>query len=333
MTRGSQSGATSVGPEARCHPAMRGTYALFTPPIDEFFSTVCEWIDGHVSGGYVYGPPRQGKSRAVQFWIERLLAERYGTLLPFFRLNHKCHDRFSELEFLTELLQAGRHRLAQTGSRLTKLDRLVKLFATRARNAGGNQIVLMIDEAQNMREQSYRILCNLQNELEDLGYQLTVISVGTQELAYQHSAFAQGGDLHLVGRFMVRAALFRGIHSQTELAYILEAYDSEAEWPEGSGISYTRYFFPRAFESGFRLSALAPELWRVYSDLAPPKLQTQLQVAMEHIAKPVESLFRAGAPDGAAVEFTHDQLRRAVENSRYRAYMESIALTSVGNGH
>jgi hypothetical protein len=56
----------------------------------------------------------------------------------------------------------------------------VKLYATWARNAGGNQVLLMIDEAQNMREPSYRILCNLQNELDDLGYQLTVISVGAK---------------------------------------------------------------------------------------------------------------------------------------------------------
>src|ERR1035437_7634988 len=100
------------------HPMYRGHYALFTPPINEFFSVVCEWIDSHVPGGYIYGPPRQGKTRAVQFWVERLLTERYGALLPFFRMNYKSHDRFSELAFLTELLHAGRHRFAYSGTRM-----------------------------------------------------------------------------------------------------------------------------------------------------------------------------------------------------------------------
>ena len=325
--------APSVLPAIRDHPVMRGTYALFTPPISEFFSTVCDWIDGHVTGGYVYGPPRQGKSRAVQYWIEQLLAERYGTLLPFFRMNHKSHDRFSESEFLTELLQTAHHHYAQSGNRLTKLDRLVKLYATRARNAGGNQVVLMIDEAQNMREPSYRTLCNLQNELDDLGYQLTVISVGTQDLVYQHSAFAQGGDLHLIGRFMMREALFRGIQSVEELAYVLTAYDIGTEWPEGSGISYTRHFFPRAFEIGFRLTDVAAILWDIYKELAPPKLQPHLNIAMEHVAKPVESLFRKHSGDAISVEFSRDALIKAVESARYSAYMQAISLLPLGVSH
>lgn len=325
--------ATPLLPETRMHPVMRGTYALFTPPISEFFSTVCAWIDGHVTGGYVYGPPRQGKSRAVQYWIERLLTERYGGVLPFFRMNHKSHDRFSETEFLTELLQTGYHRYAQSGNRLTKLDRLVKLYATRARNARGNQVVLMIDEAQNMREQSYRTLCNMQNELDDLGFQLTVISVGTQDLVYQHSAFAQGGDLHLIGRFMMREALFRGIRSEAELAYVLNAYDIGTEWPEGSGISFTRYFFPRAFEIGFRLADVAATLWGIYKDLAPPKLQPHLEVAMEHVAKPVETLFREHSGDAISVEFTREALIEAVEGARYRAYMQAVSLLPVGVRH
>ena len=311
----------------------RGHYALFTPPINEFFSVVCEWIDSHVPGGYIYGPPRQGKSRAVQFWVERLLTERYGVLLPFFRMNYKSHDRFSELAFLTELLHAGRHRFAYSGTRMRKLDRLVKLYATRARNAGSHQVVLMIDEAQNMREQSYRTLCNLQNELDSLGFQLTVISVGTQELAYQHSAFLQGGDLHLVGRFMVREALFRGIRGEAELAYVLKAYDTQTEWPEGSGISYTRYFFPRAFANGFRAADLAHELWSIYVELAPPAMQNTLEIAMEHVAKPAETLFRDHAGDDVTVVFAHDELVRAVERSRYTTYMRAISLMSAAIRH
>lgn len=319
----------STSPDMRVHPVLRGNYALFTPPINEFFSTVCAWIDSHVPGGFVYGPPRQGKSRAIQFWIEQLLAERYGQLLPFFRMNHKSHDRFSEQEFLTELLQASRHRYALTGTRVRKLDRLVKFYATRARNAGSYQVVLMIDEAQNMREQSYRTLCNLQNELDELGFQLTVISVGTQELAYQHSAFMQGGDLHLVGRFMVREALFRGIRSPAELAYVLNAYDTQTEWPDGSGISYTRHFFPCAFETGFRIADLASELWGIYVELAPPRMKNNLELAMEHVAKPIEGLFREQASEAKLINFAHDTLVREVEKSRYPIYMRAIPLMAV----
>jgi hypothetical protein len=78
----------------------------------------------------------------------------------------------------------------------------------------------MIDEAQDMRDPEYRTICNLQNELDSLGFQLTVISVGSQELTYQHEVFIQTGDIHLIARFMVRDAPFRGIRDAAELRYV-----------------------------------------------------------------------------------------------------------------
>jgi hypothetical protein len=177
--------------ESQDHPLGRGQYGLFTPPINDFFATVFEWIESRVTGGYIYGVPRLGKSRAVQFWIEQLLSEKYHGLLPLFRLIYKEHDRFSEHEFLSDLLDASHHKYSASGSRKVKLERLVRLYAARARNAGGNHIVLMIDEAQYMGDSGYRTLCNRQNELDDQGYHLTVISVGSHELAYQHEVFIQ----------------------------------------------------------------------------------------------------------------------------------------------
>ncbi len=150
---------------------------------------------------------------------------------------------------------------------------------------------------------------------------------------YQHSAFAQGDDLHLIGRFMMRETLFRGIRSEEELAYVLTAYDISTDWPEGSGISYTHHFFPRAFEIGFRLTDLAATLWSIYQALAPPKLQPHLNVAMEHVAKPVESLFRNHGGSAISVEFSRDALIEAVESARYSAYMQALSLMPLGVRH
>jgi hypothetical protein len=267
--------------ESHDHPLVRGQYGLFTPPISDFFATVCEWIESRVTGGYVYGVPRLGKSRAVQFWIEQLLSEKYHGLLPLFRLIYKEHDRFSEHEFLSDLLDASHHKYSASGSRRVKLDRLVKLYAARARNAGGNHIVLMIDEAQYMGDSGYRTLCNLQNQLDNQGYHLTVISVGSHELAYQHEVFIQSGDIHLMGRFMVRDAPFRGIRNVEELKFVFDGYDSQTEWPENSGVSYTKYFFPAAFENGFRIANCASTLWEIFVELAPPpKAHRQLDLPM-----------------------------------------------------
>jgi hypothetical protein len=313
-------------PESQLHPLVRGQYALNTPPIDDFIETICEWIDSRVTGGYIYGVSRLGKSRAVKFWVEARLAERYHGLLPFFRLIHKHHDRYSEVDLLTELLDASRHEYPTSKSRKILLDRLVGLYATRARNAGGNHIVLMIDEAQDMRDPGYQTICNLQNQLEDCGFQLTVISVGSHELTYQHELFIQTGDIHLIARFMVRDAPFRGIRDANELGSVLDGYDSASEWPENSDISYTKHFFPRAFEGGFRIATYSTELWNTFLEMGPNREGYHLEVPMEHIAKTVEGIFRDFS-DTHMLEnvLSHKDITMEVEKTAYRRHMKAVS--------
>lgn len=87
-------------PQNREHPLIRGKYAIPTAPIFEMFDAICLWIDSHASGGYVYGFSRFGKTYASRYWMVRLLSERYGKALTFFRLIYKQHERFSEALFL-----------------------------------------------------------------------------------------------------------------------------------------------------------------------------------------------------------------------------------------
>jgi hypothetical protein len=59
-------------------------------PDRRIIATICEWIDSRVTGGYIYGVARLGKSRAVKFWVEARLSEKYRGALPFFRLIYLC---------------------------------------------------------------------------------------------------------------------------------------------------------------------------------------------------------------------------------------------------
>jgi len=212
------------------------------------------------------------------------------------------------------------------------LDRLTRQYATRARNAGGNHIVLIIDEAQNMHDPEYRTLCNLQNELDNLGYLLTVIAVGSHELTYQHDVFLETGDIHITGRFMVREARFRGISNQQELEFVLNGYDSLTEWPEGSGKSYTSYFLPQSFASGFRIAKYAEALWSVFINLAPKVAGFKLEVPMEHIAKSVEGVFRDFDDDHLlTTELSFADLEEKVEMTAYRKHMIGICRV-IGGG-
>ena len=313
-------------PENREHPLVRGEYAIPTAPIFEMFDAICLWIDSHAPGGYIYGFSRYGKTHASRFWILKLLAERYGKALACFRLIYKQHDHFSESLFLSELLGTSGHKHPRGISKKIMLDRLSRHFAISARNHGGHQILLLVDEAQNMHEPEYQTLCNLENELEQMGFKLTVISVGSHELTYQHQVFVQTGKIHLMARYTLRSARFRGIRDRDELRLILEAYDSLTEWPEGSGRSFTKFFFPQAFEDGYRMAGHADELWKIFVELGPYKRGYRLEVPMEHIAKSVEYLFRTFSDESVATKWIEpSSLLRAVNTSEYENHMAAIS--------
>lgn len=275
---------------------LRGEYAIYTPPIDAFGKQIAEWIDNQVSGAYFYGVPRLGKSRAVRFWLQQLMEERYGKSFPLFRWVRRHHQQVSEGEFWSELLQAVNCRYWENGKRQQKLDRLLMLLRTTAVRCRTNLIVLMIDEAQTMGPSEWRWLANLQNGLDDAGYRLTIFSIGSHELAYQHESFLLGGDSHLTARFMVQSARFRGIQSPEELAYVIRSYDEDSVWPDDSQTSYTEYFVPDAFEHGFRLAATAHVLWQVLINLSEgSKTRQGPELPMQHIARACEYVLRHGA--------------------------------------
>lgn len=309
------------------HPMLIQEYAIYTPPIDEFFNSICEWIDNKVPGGYIYGVSRLGKSRAIKFWLSNLIEEKYDGRIVFFNMNYRDHQRPSEREFMTEILSAIDHKFQEGGRTSDKLQRVINHMCVRAKNCLTNHVILMIDEAQFMHDQEYKWLCTIQNEMDRLGFRFTVISVGSHELTYQHEIFAMAENAYLMSRFMVRNACFHGIRSHVELAYVLAGYDDESEWPKGSGLSFTHYFFPRAYKAGFRIGDSSTEMWEIFSDLAPSTLKKDLNVPMEHIAKSVEYLFRKNTSSNSLkVVFTKAILEEAIKQTGYEQHMHATGL-------
>lgn len=312
------------------HPIYTRDYAVDTPPIQKFFTTVCEWIDNRVPGGYVHGPSRFGKSKAVKYWIKSLIDDHYSGRVSFFRTICPGRARPSEREFLQSLISSLRIRFSATTSLIQMTERVANYLCASARANKSNYVVLMIDEGQRLSAVEYGVLCNIQNLMEESGFQLTVIAVGSHELTYRHESFLLGLDMHIVGRFMVHSAAFYGIQSVQELQYALAGYD-EAEWPENSGTSFTAYFFPEAYARGLRVEDWAETLWQIYLDLAPPSLRSQLQVPMEHVAKAIERIFRSAAGrDAADFQVPIEELRAAVVYTGYAVHMRAIAAMSGG---
>jgi hypothetical protein len=313
--------------EQTLHPMLSQEYALFTPPIANFFNVVCEWIENKVPGAYIYGVSRLGKSWAIRFWINKLIEEEFLGKIFFFYMIYKNHQRPQESNFYSELLSASGHLFNSTGTTSKKFERLVTHLCTRAHNIKSNHIVLMIDEAQFMHNQEYEWLCNIQNEIVDAGFRLTVISVGSHELTYQHEIFSMAESAYLLSRFMVRSQVFHGIRNIDELEYVLKGYDENSEWPENSGITYTQYFFPRAYKAGFRLADISSIMWEVLQELAPDVLKKKLEVPMEHIAKSVEYVFRQLSSDQTIhINIDKSLVTKAIKQTSYEQHMRAVSI-------
>ncbi|GJH02849.1 hypothetical protein CBA19C8_19850 [Paraburkholderia terrae] len=87
--------------------------------------------------------------------------------------------------------------------------------------------------------------------------------VGQQELLSQKTALQLAGMTQIVARLMVEQLPFYNIRNARDVATCLNGYDQTAH-PEGSAWTFTRFYVPEAFDTGYRLVSDADSLWRAF---------------------------------------------------------------------
>lgn len=283
------------------HPVLSGEYAVYTPPMNEMIDTIGDWIDQRLTGGYIYGPSRFGKSRGVKWHVRSVLEDRFHPKLPLVIWNRPSGRR-QEGEFWNLLLTASKFHFVSTLKRKKKekgvaRDLFKQQLITLARSARQNYALLIIDEAQDISLDELKWLMGLQNELDFEGFRFSVISIGSHQLTYQPNYLARTGNTHIAARFFAKDARYFGIRSEAELAYVLNGYDVDSDWPRGTNTSYLKYFAPIEFDKGRRLAHHAGDLWLAFSELLPPEFKAEnrklvQEVPMLHIALTVEKALR-----------------------------------------
>lgn len=278
------------------HPLVTKQYAVYTPPIDRMISQIGDWIDQQVPGAYIYGASRLGKSRGVKWFLTSVLEERFGTVVPLIIWVRRPDSQASEAAFWHQLLLASNFMFAEAGNppkRTAGFYLCVERFIAVAKNAGQNHVILMADEAHGLTLREWQWLTGLQNALDHQGYLLSVFSIGTHQLGYQHEYLGSTGNAHVAARFMTAHARFHGLRSEEEVLYVLTGYDDDSEWPPGSGMSFLKYFAPVDFTLGHRLVTCTGMLWTALGELSPVKQHRYRQYPMQSIASVVEAaLFR-----------------------------------------
>ncbi|MDC8774516.1 ATP-binding protein [Roseateles albus] len=312
------------------HPIATQRYAVFTSAIDSFVEKLGSWIDAKVTGAYVYGPSRFGKTRAIKWFLRQLLEERFGGAVPLHVLVHTVDTRRSQSEFYRSILVALGHAYAKGRSTSSeRLNMIVEYFIASANECNSNYAILVIDEAQNISTLEWMWLLNVQNLLDMQGYALSVFSVASHQMSYEFDLLARTGNPHLSARFLVDQWKFPGVESEEDLAFILDGYDESSRWPAENGVSYLAYFAPEDYARGKRLAHCAPVLWGVLDASLPPGYKGEASFPMKHIALAVESiLFRLAAGelwDDATCEpsWIHE-----LTTHRFADHMRAISMAS-----
>lgn len=273
---------------ANSHPIENTHYVLATAAMDQFCRTIVRWIKQRCSGGIIYGAPRRGKTRAIRYLV-RALPDLLKVGLPVISFSCREYKSASESTFFQDLLRAAGHLLAEKGNAAAKRERLIEFLFEKAQLAEQDRIVLIVDEAQKLHESHYKWLIDLHNELDVLDISLVVLLVGQEELAHQYSAFKITKKTQILGRFMVNQFCFHGILSARDTGTCLQGYDEESEHPADSGWSFTRYYFPAAFEDGFRLRSYQDLVWQAFKETKEEcGLPGKLEVPMYYFCRTVE---------------------------------------------
>lgn len=299
------------------HPVLEREYTLPTPMMQRTYSIIRERVWARRTGIVFYASPRMGKTRCAMAIKELISAEFpriYVTLLSARR-----SSRPTDAHMFRLILEAENHALSGRATADVLFDNARSDIRVKISGTGGVQYVLLIDEMQLLNDTDLQQLVCFHNGLELANIKMTTISFAQPEILHRRSALMTSNDRQIIARFLSEPLPFEGCSSRTELALLLKAYDVASEYPESSGWSYTRFFFPLAFREGFRLEHYAAPIWRVLTQAAG--LGSNGMIPMEHICLTIEHLLLAlRKQDCANFVISDEDIGNAVGSSNLLAF-------------
>ncbi|MEM1438725.1 MAG: ATP-binding protein [Pseudomonadota bacterium] len=252
------------------HPLVHQKYILPTNAVETLLNTVVQWLDLRVCGGLIFGMPRGGKTFAVDF-IRGRLNDLLDEPIPILSIegNDEQTDATPKI-FWSSILEDIGSRWADSGTARECRRRVIQTFHAKCIAARSSRLLLFLDDAQWFSLNDYAKLVDLRKQMRRRQIELILISVGQEELSHKPGTLSGISKWPVIGRFMQEQTLYRGANLGTDLARILNAYDEDTEYPDGSGVSYTQAAVPSAWDAGFRILS-------THEDLANAITETRLE--------------------------------------------------------
>jgi len=305
------------------HPVVLKKYTIVTPMMERVMGQVVTWITSGISGGFIEGDKRLGKTKTRRLLVHALPA--YIPRIQTFSMVARRYIVPSESVFFSNLLAAFRNKLHDVGRSAQRRDRLTNHIATIAASSGQPRVVLFIDQAHWLHEVQYEWLIDVQEELDERGVDLFIFLVGQKELSTIAQEFRRRNKTQITGRFMQCRLEIRGIKKPGEMKKCLRSYDELSKYPDNTAWTYTRYFAPEAFERGWRLHNYAEQFWKAFDDWNRALVGSRkIEIYMQHFTRTVElcltrPLTASGEPDMRYETLLRYVSQTAVESPNYES--------------
>lgn len=268
------------------HPVVRANYTVPT----QMLRRVHEEARGRVwtrrTGVVFYAETRAGKTTcalSIMDYLREEFASVYVSLVSC-----KSSARPTPGHISGQILKASHHVLAKRPDPKKLVETLIEDVKTNVADLGGDQYVLILDEVNRASEYDLNELLEIHNDLHLVGVSMTTISFGQPEILTRITSLQATGSPQIIARFFRKPVAFQLCNREDVLFDVLRSLDEDTEWPEGSGWTYTYFFFPRSYNTGFRMANHAAQIWNALVNAAPTRNEG---FTMETIALTVNGIY------------------------------------------
>ncbi|MDR7334336.1 hypothetical protein [Roseateles asaccharophilus] len=300
----------------KTHPLNRRPVEIRTQSIETAFLDVTEAVTYRQLGLCFKAPFRVGKSTAALMLSLNIRSTVED--LAVHLVVAKVHDKVSERVFFGDLCDSM--KLTSGGTAVERGARVRKAILAACLSAECDQFLLIIDEGQNWGAREWEWLRDMSNELLNIHkITLTTAIFADSRIEETRSNFREKRQ-DLWGRFMMKLRTFTGIRDVGELRYFLSMLDDadKYQFPKGSGISYTEFYLPKAFEDGWRLADQAEEIWQAFERAANEVNRKIGEIGMQWVSDTiVDFLKNQSAGDFSGFGVDKDAWDVSVASSRY----------------
>ncbi|MBB4518556.1 ATP-binding protein [Paraburkholderia fungorum] len=233
------------------HPLFMNVDALGTPPLDEMYTVIRLVMVTGATSCAIAAPSGTGKTFAIAKFRGALQRD-YGDIPVVLYNALNLHANTIRGFFKNFLYGLGYDSaIGETGD---LRQRVTNYLSDAARQSGTSTVILMVDEAQELRELDMQFLKDIFNALHNERVRLVSLLFGEAPKFYNVAA---SWPECIDARFAQHKCSLRGLNKQEDIVRVLREIDS-APFSIGSDDTWTSTLFPAAYAAGFRLENEAP---------------------------------------------------------------------------